>query len=221
MDLVEMPGGGAPSGSKGVPAQKAAPVVKQEAPAKRIPAAPKPEEKPVVISKKTLDKPAPPVEKPKVSPTELINTAISKIESKMKTEEHLDRALANLESKAGKSEGDSGAPAGGGRFGGGLPGGTAMQIYQAEVESLIKSNWHYPVALDNKKDLEAIVLLLVKSDGTIMKSRFDKRSQNVLFDESVLKAIERSNPLPPFPENYRRSHEEFEISFNLKDLEAN
>lgn len=225
VNLVEMPGGGTPSGAKGVPAQpaqKAVPVVKKETPAKRIPEAPKREEKPVVIAKKTLDKPAPPAEKQKVSPSDLIDKAISKIESQVKKEEHLDRALAKLESKAGESKGDSTpVSGGGGLLGGGQPGGTAMQIYRAEVESLIKSNWHYPVAMDNQKDLEAIVVLMVKSDGNIMKSRFDKRSQNVLFDESVLKAIERSNPLPPFPESYRKSYEEFEISFNLKDFETN
>lgn len=224
VNLVEMPGGGAPSGSGGAPAkaaQKAEPIVKKETPAKRIPEAPKPEEKPVAIAKKTLDKPAPPVEKPKVSPSDLIDKAISKIESQVKKEEHLDRALAKLESNVGESKGDTGPAAGGGLLGGGQPGGTAMQIYRAEVESLIKSNWHYPVAMDNQKDVEAIVVLMVKSDGTIVKSRFDRRSQNILFDESVLKAIERSNPLPPFPESYRKSHEEFEINFNLKDFEAN
>jgi colicin import membrane protein len=231
VNLVEMPGGGMPSERKGAPAgqkaergAKAVPVVKNEAPAKRIPVAPKREEKPVVIAKKTLDKPAPPAEKPKVSPSELLDKAISKIESKVKSDEHLDRALAKLESKAGESKSDpesaaGGGSPGGGYPGGGTPGGAVMQIYQAEVESLIKSNWHYPVALDNQKDLEAIAVLQVRSDGTIMKSRFDKRSQNVLFDESVLKAIERSNPLPPFPESYRVSHEEFEIKFNLKDFE--
>jgi colicin import membrane protein len=221
VNLVEMPGGGTPSAPKGVPVQKAEPITKKEAPAKRIPETPKPQEKPVVIAKKTLDKPVPPVEKPKVSPSEMIDKAISKVESKVKSEEHLDRALAKLESKAGEDEGNPNSTAGRGRLGEGLPGGTIMQIYKAEVEGLIKSNWHYPVAMDNQGDVEAIVVLLVKRDGTITKSRFDRRSQHVLFDESVLKAIERSNPLPPFPEGYTRSYEEFEIKFDLNDLKTN
>ena len=223
VNLVEMPGGGTPSKGKGVPvqpAQKAEPIVKKETPAKRIPEVPKPEEKPVVIAKKTLDKPLPPTEKPKVSPSDLIDKAISKIESQVKTEEHLDKALARLESKAEQSKGDA-AHAGGGPIGGGLAGGTAMQIYKAEVYSLIKSNWHYPVAMENREEPEAIVVLRVKSDGTIMGSRLEKRSQNVLFDESVLNAIERSNPLPPFPEGYRKSYDELEIKFNLNDLNTN
>jgi colicin import membrane protein len=236
VNLVEMPGGGGvASESGGAPSKRTQATVKKEeavkkvpeAPAKRIPEAPKREEKPVVIAKKTLDKPAPAAEKPKVAPSELIDKAISKIESNVKSEQHLDRALARLESstvetkeEAGPSS-DGGPVGGGPGYGGGIPGGTAIQIYQMQVESLIKSNWHYPVAMDNQKEREAIVLLVVKRDGTIMSSRFDKRSQNVLFDESVIKAVERSNPLPPFPESLRRSHEELGIRFNLRDLERN
>ena len=94
-----------------------------------------------------------------------------------------------------------------------------MLIYRMEAEEWIKSNWSYPVALDSEKDLEAIVVLMVKRDGTILKNHFEKRSAKAIFDESVMKAIERSDPLPPFPEGYRKSHEEFIISFNLKDLQ--
>jgi len=227
VNLVELPGGGKSSEGKGVQAAqkpevgaKAVPASKPDGPTKRIPAEPKREEKPVVIAKKTLDKPVPPAEKPKVSPLDQISKAISQIESKVKTEEHLDSALAKLESRAGESKVYSDSPVGGGGSGGGLPGGKIMDFYRAEIYSLIRSNWHYPVAMDNQKDPEAIVVLTVKSDGTIMRSRFEKRSQNVLFDESVHKAIERSNPLPPFPESYRRSYEEFEIRFNLNDLKT-
>jgi colicin import membrane protein len=222
VSLVEMPGRErAAAESTNAPlARKAEAVVKKESPAKRIPEAPKRQEKPVVLAKKTLEKASPPVEKPKVSPSELIEKAISKIEREVKTEQHLDNALAKLENKAGESK-SAPEPWAGGRPGGaGILANTIMQMYQADVESLIKSNWHYPVAMDSQKDVEAVVVLMVKRDGTIMKSRFEKRSGNVLFDESVLKAIERSDPLPPFPESYTRSYEEFEINFNLKEFEA-
>ena len=236
VNLVEMPGGGATaSASGGAPVKKAPATVQKEepakripeAPAKRIPEAPKKEEKPVVIAKKTLDKPTPAADKPKVAPSELIDKAISKIEREVKSEQHLDRALSKLESSAADTREEAGPSSGGGLaggglgYGGGIPGGTAMQIYQMQVESLIKSNWHYPVAMDNQKDREAILLLMVKRDGAVLSFRFDKKSQNVLFDESVLKAVERSNPLPPFPESLRRSHEEIVIRFNLRDLERN
>ena len=234
--LVEMPGGGgSASESGGVPVKQGPARVKKEeqakrvpeAPARRIPEAPKKEEKPVVIAKKTLDRPSPAAEKPKVAPSELIDKAISKIEGAVKSEEHLDRALTRLESRAVETVEDSGPPPGRGLpgpgpgYGGGIPGGTAMQIYQMQVESLVKSNWHYPVAVDSQKDREAVVLLMVQRNGAILSSRFDRKSQNALFDESVLKAVERSNPLPPFPESFRRNHEELVIRFNLRDLERN
>jgi colicin import membrane protein len=216
VNLVEMPGGGGAKTTGGTPTKKPEAVLKPDTPAKRIEEAPKKEEKPVIIAKKTQE--TPPIEKPKESPADLLNEALSKVERKVRTEEHLDKALANLENRAEARKG-TGQP--GGTEGGGVPGGTAMQIYQMEVESLVKSNWHYPAAMESRRDLEAIVVLAVKRDGTIQSTRFDKRSTDALFDESVEKAIERSNPLPPFPEGYQKSHDELEINFNLKDLPNN
>ena len=89
-----------------------------------------------------------------------------------------------------------------------------------EIENRIKSNWSYPVAAGNQKDLEALVIVKVKNDGTILDSWFKKPSSDNVFDQSVMKAVERSNPLPAFPEGYRRSYDEIEINFNLKDLES-
>jgi len=76
------------------------------------------------------------------------------------------------------------------------------------VEEQIKSNWSYPVALvspKKRKDLEAIVVVKVKEDGTVMKSWFKERSSNSIFNGSVLKAIERSDPLPPFLKGTERA----------------
>jgi colicin import membrane protein len=186
------------------------------------------EEKPLVVAKKTVEKAAPQPEKPKVSPMEQVDKAISKIEKKVKSEnvDHLNTAISKLQAKAQSSERPgTGGVQGGGVQGGGMEGGGQgagggpMALYQMEVEAKIKSNWSYPIAMDKQK-LEAVAVLVVKQDGTITKTRLEKRSSSTLFDESVLKAIERSNPLPPFPESYRKSYDELEITFNLKDLEG-
>jgi colicin import membrane protein len=190
--------------------------------AKRI-RQPAQEEKPVVIGKrvvtrkKTEKKKSSKPPKPKVSPSRLIDRAISKIEKKVKAEkdDHLAQAISQIETRArGADEKRS--------VRGGAESGITIRMYQLAVEEQIKSNWSYPVALmDSKKlrDLEAIVLVKVKEDGTIMKSWFKKRSTNSTFDGSVLKAIERSDPLPPFPEGYRRSYDEIEIKFDLSEME--
>jgi len=99
--------------------------------------------------------------------------------------------------------------------------GKIIQIYKLEMERAIKENWAYPVSLLNLKEEnmpEAIIILVVRSDGKIMKTRFKKRSNNHLFDGSVLKAIEKADPLPKFPPGYRKSSDEVEINFSLKDF---
>lgn len=220
--LVEMPRGGAkeragsPSALKKEAKKEETRVIKTAEPTRRI-AVPKKEAKPVVIAKRTIEKDTAKIEKPKTSPSKLIDQAISRIERKVKTEDkgHVEQAISRLEKEVKKSE-DIGA---GEETGGLSAGGMPMLIYRAEVEQWIKGNWSYPVALDSGKDIEAIVVLKVKRDGSILDKNFEKRSSVSMFDESVMKAIERSDPLPPFPEGYRKSYEEFIISFNLKDLQ--
>ena len=85
VNLGEMPGGGGAKSMGGTPPKPEA-VSKPETQAKRIEEPPKREEKPVVIAKKTLEKETPPAEKPKESPADLLNKALSKIEKKVKTE---------------------------------------------------------------------------------------------------------------------------------------
>ena len=93
-----------------------------------------------------------------------------------------------------------------------------MRIYQMEVETKIKSNWAYPMALRNQRDMEAVVEVKVKRDGTVMDFKFIKPSLDSLFDNSIRKAIEKSKPLPPFPESYRENYDDIEIRFRTEEL---
>ncbi len=152
----------------------------------------------------------------------LIDKAISKIERKVEKQEAAqpEKTLDKFE------EGYSKDLFKGGKVGIGVPGmssgiGKIIQIYQMEIEDAIKNNWSYPVTLLNlkrEKTPEAVIIVIVRSDGKILKVRFKKRSNNRLFDDSVLKAIEKSDPLPKFPPGYRKSYDEVEINFSLKDL---
>ncbi|MBW1918793.1 MAG: TonB family protein [Deltaproteobacteria bacterium] len=216
VDLVELPArAGAPKAKKGadVRVKKGSSRAKKVVKARRIPSARK-KEKPLIIAKRTIDKPVSKTKKPEVSPSRLIDKAISKIRTEVKKEEHVTKAISRLESKVGEKPG----PAARRR---GFPvGSAAMQIYQMEVETWIKSHWAYPVAIDTAKEPEAVVLVTVKRDGTIIRTEFEKHSSSAIFDQSVLKAIERSNPLPPFPEGYGKEIDEIQIKFDLKDLES-
>jgi colicin import membrane protein len=180
--------------------------------AKRI-SVPDKEEKPLVVAKKTVTKKE---TKPKTTPSQLIDSAIAKIEKKVKADDrnHVEKAISELGKKVGGGN-DSRSGLAGGQGVIGIP----LRIYQMEVENRIKGNWSYAVAVKELKKMQAIVVVKVKENGTILESWFKERSGDMFFDQSVLKAIEKSNPLPPFPEGYIKSYDEIEINFNLKDLE--
>ena len=216
VDLVEMPVRNALElrQTKSLSEEKGKTVEKKDEKAKRI-SKPKEEKKPLVIAKRTIQTKKPSAKKPEISPAERIDSAISRIENEVKSKEELEkeeearleRTLASLENRFGRSAGRDGT----GQSIEGIP----MQIYRMEVEDRIYSNWAYP----ERKELKATIVLTVRRDGTILETSFIKRSNNSMFDQSALQAIEKSNPLPPFPEGFRENHVEFEINFNLKDLE--
>ena len=216
VNLVEMPKAkrpAAPSSSKAT-SKKRLTVSKKAVPAKRISRSKK-EKTPIVIGKKTIKRKR---RRVKTSPSKLIDRAVAKIERKVRKEksDHVNQAISKLETRLRGKAGRTPKTGGGDK-------GIIIRIYQMEVEQRIKSNWSYPVALlspESRRALEAIVVIKVKSSGKILKFWVMERSSDIMFDQSVIKAVERSDPLPPFPEGYRRTHDEIEINFNLRELEG-
>ena len=191
-----------------------------------------------VLAKRVSSKPIARERKKDFSASELVDRAVSKIEKKVKEKktDDLEKALSQIErkvknDKTSQSEKILDKPeegiktfskgGKGGIFGMSSGIGKGIQLYQMKIEDAIKNNWSYPVALINiesKKAPEAIIIVTVRNDGKILKAWFRKKSNNPLFDDSVLKAIERSDPLPEFPPGYLKSYDEVEINFSLKDL---
>ncbi|GAB4536547.1 MAG: hypothetical protein Fur0020_04660 [Thermodesulfovibrionia bacterium] len=69
--------------------------------------------------------------------------------------------------------------------------------YYAIVSEMIWSKWIYP---DIKSSgLEAIISIRIDDKGNIISHEIEKTSGNPLFDQSVLRAISKANPLPPPP----------------------
>ena len=227
VNLVNLPAAKPRASAKSVQPERTAKKVsssKKPVAAKRI-STPKQKEKPVIIGKRTVErkkstpKKKQQPKKPKVSPSKLIDQAVAKIKKNVRTQkkdQHLDRAISNIQNRVKKSE-TSGS-------GGASVEGISIRIYQMEVEARIKSNWQYPIALTSpskRKDLVSTVVVKVRQDGTILKSWVIDRSNNAIFDASVIKAVERSDPLPPFPDGYNKRQDEMEIRFNLSELEEN
>ncbi len=166
--------------------------------------------KPVVISKRTVKTKARKLKLPEETSKIHVDQALEKIKRKVEEgkENTKEQAVSRLEAPAIES--------GRGQLSGRTDGIT-IHLYKIEIYETIKSNWSYPAQDD--KSLAAIVELTVKNIGTILKTRMTQSSGNARFDKSVLKAIKLSDPLPPFPEGYRKTHEEIEINFNLSELE--
>ncbi len=219
VDLVEMPQKRltkAPRTAPAKPRKTRTIAPKKAAPAKRI-SPPRKKERPLTVAKRVVEKKTKKPERPKVSPSKLIDRAVARVERDIKTKEEdpIAQALSKLEHQIQEDAEKEATP-------GGAAHGISMRMYQMMVENKIKGNWAYPVALDSnqgKKDLVAVVLVKVRSDGSILDFSFAQKSSSAMFDRSVRKAIERSDPLPPFPEGYRRTYDEIEINFNLSELD--
>lgn len=94
----------------------------------------------------------------------------------------------------------------------------ARRLYYTEVWAAIKRQWVLPKSLLNVEGLEAVVIIVVRRDGKIEKMQFEKKSGNRLFDDSVLRAIQKADPLPKFPDIYSPPRDEIGVRFRPEDL---
>ncbi len=78
-----------------------------------------------------------------------------------------------------------------------------FKAYYRSIRERISSEWALPVELIGKKqDYTTIIGIKIDRDGNILHTEIEESSGNIVFDRSVLKAIEKSNPLPPLPEEF-------------------
>jgi TonB family protein len=79
-----------------------------------------------------------------------------------------------------------------------------FQRYYTALWRRIREAWVLPGMEGIEEDsLEAIVVITVARDGTILAHRFERHSGNPVVDESVVRAIKKADPLPPLPEGLR------------------
>jgi len=83
-----------------------------------------------------------------------------------------------------------------------------MDIYKAEVMACIQRNWALSYQLiGNQPGLSATLVITIMRSGLIHSDIwFKKKSGHDYFDECVIKAVKKSNPLPPLPDGYLRSY---------------
>ena len=119
---------------------------------------------------------------------------------------------------AGAGEGDGAAALGaGGRGGPGVLKGMDFVIYQNRMLSTIKENWAW---VGQRTNLKVVVQFSIKDNGEITGLKVLQPSGDATYDESVLRAVKKSSPLPAPPNAYRKDFAEVELTFRPRDLGA-
>jgi TonB family protein len=118
---------------------------------------------------------------------------------------------------AGPGEGEGAAALGQGGRGGGVVKGMDFIIYQNRLLKTIKDNW---VWAGQRSNVRVIVHFNIKDNGEIVGLKIVQPSGNPSYDESVLRAVKKSSPLPPIPEGLRSEFSDIELAFRPEDLGA-
>ena len=118
---------------------------------------------------------------------------------------------------SGAGEGEGAAALGKGGRGGGVVKGMEFVIYQNRMLSTIKTNW---VWVGQRSNLRVVVRFNIKDNGEIFGLKVVQASGNASYDESVIRAVNKSSPLPALPESVRKDFSEIELAFRPEDLGA-
>lgn len=105
----------------------------------------------------------------------------------------------------------------GGRGGPGIVRGMDFLIYRNRMLETIKGNWAWP---GQRGQIKVVVGFAVRDNGDIIGLKIVTPSGDPSFDESVLRALKKSSPLPPPPTEYRKDFSNVEVTFRPQDLGA-
>jgi len=116
----------------------------------------------------------------------------------------------------GGSDGGSGpiGTGGPGPGGGGQLVGIEFLAYRQTVINTVKGHWTNVIA---RGGLVAAVRFTIGSDGSLSAIRLDRSSGNAAYDSSVLRAVQRTQQLPPPPAKYAKEFAEFVIEFHSEE----
>jgi len=229
VDLVTLPGSPRPVST--------APGVSAPAPAAKP-------EKPKSTAKKPEPKAAPPAVAAPARPVEK-NVAIKPSGGDEAAQTERRRRIEELEKEARRLydsfTSDSSAPSepvtgGGGQTesgdsrsypgagSGGASGGQAgkaadlrFRAYYDQIWGLIRSSWVLPEGVATEGRLLTVVGIRIAPAGDIEQYWIEKKSGNDYYDQSALRAIRKSNPLPALPEDLGKEPLEVGINFRYPE----
>ena len=213
---------------KGAHVEPVKPAEKPEPPeSAKEPESAKPKEKPVEASDKPVSIAPGPLQvkrslKQKTyNASKVIRSAIARIE-KEAPESRPRPVLQAIDKLKEGVESHGGVVMRGGTAGSGVSNKTLelLDIYNAEIWHRIQKNWAFSEEMvRGRTDLEATIIVKIMRKGEIRDIWFEKRSGNSYFDDSVFKAVKKSDPLPPLPEGYLGPFYDVGFRFNLSELQ--
>ncbi len=141
--------------------------------------------------KKTVkDKPKKPEKKVQQKPPSDFEQTLARLRQKVQEGPPSDLYKRSGPGRFGPGDGDYGAPMG------------PYERYLLEVVTIIRQNWSFtPQLIRGKGDIKAYVALTIEHGGRVSGITLDKESLSNYFNDTVIKAIEKSSPLPPVPED--------------------
>ena len=98
--------------------------------------------------------------------------------------------------------------------GGGQVVGLEFLAYQQRVVAMVKAAWVNAVT---RPGLVAKVRFSIAPNGEVSGARLEHASGDATFDGSVVRAVQRANPLPPPPARYANEFREFMIEFHSEE----
>ncbi len=202
VSLVMLPGAGSP---EAVDMSAEQPFEPEAEPLQEPPVQPEPEKKPDPVKtvpkkildqqkkaeKKTVkDKPKKPEKKVLQKQPSDFEQTLARLRQKVQEGPPSDLYKRSGPGRFGPGDGDSGAPMG------------PYERYLLEVVTIIRQNWSFtPQLIREKGDVKAYVALTIEPGGRVSGITLDKGSLSDYFNDTVIKAIEKSSPLPPVPED--------------------
>ena len=197
-------------------------------------------EKPIVAKLVRLGEKKPPQQLPRnpvapAPPEQTVNLKPPKEDAKIKEptpkekqpkrDSSADRKSAMLEALAkmerqykqsGRPEIPEGDPQGD-------PYGTAAEGREGDrylmlIDRKVREYWSIPTIISEKERLylRATVVIYLDSTGKLLKVEMEKSSGNNFFDNSLLSAIQQSNPFPPPPPAFAKRYQETGIGINFR-----
>jgi colicin import membrane protein len=87
--------------------------------------------------------------------------------------------------------------------------------YYDQVERRVRENWIPPTSMESdRRDVMTVVSITLLPDGRVLESFVEESSGDPLFDQSVMRALLKSTPLPPPPIGLRQNRYELGLRFH-------